>query len=66
MFPEINKCPLYSIKSFLYYHYNCEDNMNKFIATHIRNRKETFIGIFMGMPLGCIVYYSKCHDYNML
>ena len=31
--------------------------MTKIIATHIRNINETFIVIFMGIPLEHIVYY---------
>ena len=36
--------------------------MTKIIATHIRNKNETFISIFMGIALGYIVYYHHGHD----
>ena len=36
--------------------------MTKIVATHIRNISEAFIGIFMGIKLGYIVYYSYVHD----
>ena len=36
--------------------------MTKIIATYIRNINETFIGIFVGLPLGHIVYYHHGHD----
>ena len=35
--------------------------MTKIIATHIRNTDETFIGIFIGIPLGYIVCYHHVH-----
>ena len=35
--------------------------MTKIIATHICNINETFIGIFVGIPLEYIVYYH--HGY---
>ena len=36
--------------------------MTEIIAIHIRNIFDTFIGIFMGVPLGYIVYYHDEHD----
>ena len=58
MFPEANKCQQKTCKN---YPYNREDTMTKTIATHIRNISETFIGIFMGIPLGYTVYYHHDH-----
>ena len=36
--------------------------MTKIIAIHIRNINETFICIFIGIPLGYIVCYHHDHD----
>ena len=36
--------------------------MTKTIATHIRNISETFVGIFMGISLGYIIYYHHGHE----
>ena len=36
------------------YNKNREDTMTNIIATHICNINETFIAIFMGIPLGYI------------
>ena len=35
--------------------------MTKIIATNIRNTNETFISLFMGIPLEYIVYYHHGH-----
>ena len=45
MFPEANKCPVYSTKNVKFYRHNREDTMTKIIANHIRNINERFIGI---------------------
>ena len=58
MFSKANKCPLYSTKKN---HYIREDTKTKIIATDIRNTSETFIGIFMDIPLGYIIYYHHDH-----
>ena len=55
MFPEANKCKLYSTNSYENYRYNCEGTMTKTIATRIRNINKTFIDISMGIPLGYII-----------
>ena len=43
-------------------HYNRENTMTKIIATHTWNINKTFIGIFIDMPLGYIVYYYHSYD----
>ena len=48
-------------KTYKNYHYIREDTMIKIIATNIRNTNETFISIFMGIPLGYIVSYHYVH-----
>ena len=35
--------------------------MTKIIATYIRNTYQTFIDIFMSIPLGYIVFYYHVH-----
>ena len=37
--------------------------MTKIIATHFRNINETFIGIFIGIPLRYIAWYHHDRDY---
>ena len=50
MFPEVNKCALYSTnKNYKDDHYNCGDIMTKFNVSHIY---QAFIDILMGMALG--------------
>ena len=61
MFPEANKCSLYSTKTYKNYHFIREDTMTKIISTYIRNTNETFIGIYIGMSLGYIVCYHHVH-----
>ena len=43
-----------------------EDTMAKIVAIHIGNINDTFIGIFMGMPLGYIVCYHHAYDYYVM
>ena len=62
MFPAANKCPLYPTKTYKNYLYNREDIMTKIIATHIHNINETFIGIFIDISLGYIIYFHDGHD----
>ena len=63
MFSEANINTLHiQQKKVKKYHYNREDTMSSIFATHIGNVNETFIGIFMGIPLGYIVYYHHGHD----
>ena len=44
------------------YRKNSEDTVIKIIATHNCKINETFIGIFMSLPIGYILYYH--HDHN--
>ena len=60
MFPQENKCALHSIKILKLL--QKADIVTKIIATCIRNISETFIVIFMGIPLEYIVYYHHGHD----
>ena len=56
MFPEANKCPLYSTKkTYKKDRYNRDDTITKSIATHFHNINKTYIGLFIDIPLGYIV-----------
>ena len=36
--------------------------MTIIIDSHIREVNQSFIGIYMGIPLTSIVYYHDCHN----
>ena len=49
-------------KTLKKYRANGNYTMTKIIATHIRNINETFIAIFMGLPLAYNACYHNVHD----
>ena len=49
-------------KKYKDYHYERKNTVTNNIATYIYKINETFIDIFIGIQLVCIVYYHHGHD----